>query len=168
MPVSSPWPRAVGENRIAGAREPTSLAGAAEGLYATNRKSVILTLRLRPWTRHRCQVAQGSGPPSRDGCAFRVRQSAAPSVAARGESVRLPSAGQFGPEAKQGPVLVLRVRANKRSRLRPLGPGARRRPDAMRLGSGREVFDRAVTTVRGWGRSSGRGSRNRVGRRRSR
>ena len=58
MLVSGARPRAVGQDRIVGADEPTEVAGAAQGLYATDRTRVVLTLRLRAGARHRGKVAQ--------------------------------------------------------------------------------------------------------------
>src|SRR5262249_61419746 len=87
MCVPGPWPRALGQDRILGAREPTDASRAAQGLYATYRTSVVLALRLRAWAGHRSKVAQDSGPSFRDGRTLRVRQSAAPSLAVAGASV---------------------------------------------------------------------------------
>src|SRR5262249_48531514 len=102
--------RAAGQDRIAGALPAPARARAAEGPYAAERPTRVLTLRVRARSGTRGLLAQAGGASTGDRPRGRPRQPAAVAVAAAGPRVRRPRGRGIGATPGARPVRVLRVR----------------------------------------------------------
>ena len=101
---------------------------AAQDPHASDRRSVVLTLRLCLSSGFGDPLAQAARSSSRYRPPGRARPSAAAAVAAAGQRVRLPGRGGLCPEAGKGAVRLLRVRTGGAARPRSRRPDADRRP----------------------------------------
>ena len=124
--LSRPGPGAPGEGRVPRSDAFAFRSRASQDPHATDRKSVVLTLRLCLSPGFGDPLAQAACSSSRYRPPGRARPVAAAAVAAAGQRVRLPGRGGLCPEAGEGAVRLLRVRTGGAAR-----PGSRR-PDARR------------------------------------